>query len=600
MYESGTTCRWEGARAACQPGVETTRAHRRARAAWALLALGLGAWAPARADPGPARLQVVVEPRTVDAEHPRARIRVTTPGPMPRLVPSAGEVQDLRRLGALTFAAEYVAPRDALPRLAVIAAFLNDGDCGMGTVRIAGPEAAADVPGPAPIAVVFQPQFVEGDQDAEVLAYLFAADAEGRPLRGPPPVLAVGLGEVSAAEPVGRGVWRARWHVPPRKTPGATLSASFPGGASTTATLTGTLASLEVLLDRKQVVPGDPQPVAVTVLAWDSAHEPTEAEVALTSPAGDLGELERLGRGVYRASLTMPVGLRGSGVVNVQARSGPVVGEAPLAFAPGEPASVAVGGPAAMPGDDSATRLLSVEVVDALGNPVDDVEPAVEAQHATVGAPARVGPGSWMVPYRPQRVSRDLDDLVVARAGPVSGQHAVQLGVPVNRFSLGPKLGVRLAPGGTGLAAGGEAGAWTHVGAQQVGLVLDASFWSLGYSGDLESLGGAHYRNQRSYSPLLLSAAWRRPLRGSLMLWASAGGGAAHVATVNRLSAQETVSEAAWAPAASGAVSLGLWTWNGFPFVELRGTWIGDPGLPTLRGSLTAVLLQLGYRFHAD
>lgn len=571
-----------------------------ARAA-ALLSLGLVLVAsPARADTDSCQLQVGVEPSSLDAEHTRARVRIITPGPTPRLVASAGMVQDLRRVGASTFLAEFVLPVGAVPKAAVIAAILDDGACGMGTVQIDEPEQQADASQRPAIAVAFVPQHVEADQEADVQAYFFAADEAGRPRRGDPPAVEVGLGVVSPAERLARGVWRARWHVPPRTTPGAALKVSFDGGAAAMATLSGVLASLEVLVTPDRVVPGDPQPVAVTVRAWDASHGPTDANLSVSAEAGDLGEVVRVERGLYRASLAMPTSLRGSGVINVQARAGPIVGEAPLAFSPGAPAVVVVGGPDSVPGDGAGTRLLSVDVTDEHGNPVDDVEPSVEARSATVGVPSRVGPGSWMVPYRPRRVSSEVDDLVVARAGSASGQHALLLAVPVNRFSLAPKVGVGFQPGGASLAAGAEASAWTRLRGQQVGLMLEASWWSLESSGTLAGLGGARYSNERSYAPVILSGAWRRPLRGSMMAWASIGGGAARVAATNHLSTQQAVTDIAWAPAASGAVSLGLWAWNGFPFVELRGSWVGDPGLPTLKGSLFSVLVQLGYRFHAD
>lgn len=593
VYESGTSGRLQGGSPGAAGGV-------RAGALVSLGLLALLAAQPARAEPSTCRLQVGVEPRTLDADHPRARVRVVTAGPTPRLVSSAGEIQEVRRVGATTFVADYVPPAAAVPRAAVIAATLDDGSCGMGTVRIAGAEPQADPPARPAIAVVFLPQFVEADQDAKVLAYLFAADDDGNPSAGAPPALEVGLGEVAAAEPMGRGVWRARWHVPPRTTPGAALKVSFEGGAAAMATLTGVLASLEVMLTPGRVVPGNPEPVAITVRAWDATHGPTDANLSVSSEAGDLGELVRVERGVYRSRLTMPAGLKGSGVINVQARAGPIVGEAPLSFAPGAPAVVVVGGPDSVPGDGSGTRLLSVDVADDRGNPVDDVQPTVEAHNATVGVPSRVGPGSWMVPYRPRRVSSEVDDLVVAHAGSVSGQRALLLVVPVNRFAVGPKVGVAFQSGGSSLAAGAEASAWTLMGRQQLGLALDASYWSLKSSGTLAGLGGARYSNERSYFPVVLSAAWRRPMRGSMMTWASIGGGAARVSATNRLSTQQAVVDSAWVPAASGAVSLGLWAWNGFSFAELRGTWTGDPGLPTLRGSLFSVLLQLGYRFHAE
>jgi hypothetical protein len=338
----------------------------------------------------------------------------------------------------------------------------------------------------------------------------------------------------------------------------------------------------------------------VVVRPRDASSQPTDAEVALSSQAGELSEVRRSERGVYRAWLTMPSTLRGTGLIQVEARSGEVRGGAALPFAPGEPASVVVGGPDSLPGDASVTRLLSIDVADSYGNPVDDVEPSVEAGQATLGEPARVGPGRWMLPYRPRRIGADTDDVVVARAGGVSGQRTIQLAVAMNRFSLGPKAGVGFQSGGMGLATGVEVAAWARLGKQQAGLVLEGWWWRVASRGALQDLGGTGYRDERTYLPLVLSAAWRKPLRSQMMLWLGGGGGAARVTAVNRVSGQAGVSSEGWAPAASGAISLGLWAWNGFPFVEVRATWIGDPKLPTLRGPVAALLLQLGYRFHAS
>jgi hypothetical protein len=219
-------------------------------------------------------------------------------------------------------------------------------------------------------------------------------------------------------------------------------------------------------------------------------------------------------------------------------------------------------------------------------------------QQAGLGEPSHVGPGTWSVDYRPRRLVQPTRDVVVARAGPLLAEHSIEIAAHAARFTFGPKAGLGFQGGDRSVAAGGEASAWTRLGGHEVGLFVEASYWSLTSSGTTASLGD--YSGQRGYLPLLLSAGWRRPVWSQMMVWAAAGGGAALVNASSHLASQPTVSDLAWAPAVSGAFSVGRWAWKGFPFVELRATWVGDPRLPVLRGSLTAVLLQLGYRFHAE
>jgi hypothetical protein len=39
--------------------------------------------------------------------------------------------------------------------------------------------------------------------------------------------------------------------------------------------------------------------------------------------------------------------------------------------------------------------------------------------------------------------------------------------------------------------------------------------------------------------------------------------------------------------------------WGGYPFLEVRALYVGDPKLSGLTGSFVPVFLQLGYRFDA-
>jgi hypothetical protein len=71
------------------------------------------------------------------------------------------------------------------------------------------------------------------------------------------------------------------------------------------------------------------------------------------------------------------------------------------------------------------------------------------------------------------------------------------------------------------------------------------------------------------------------------------------VTSAQRVAGWPDVSESGWSPTVSAAAALGLRAWRGTPYLELRASWIGDPGLETLRGSTSPVLLIAGYRFDA-
>jgi hypothetical protein len=164
--------------------------------------------------------------------------------------------------------------------------------------------------------------------------------------------------------------------------------------------------------------------------------------------------------------------------------------------------------------------------------------------------------------------------------------------------SIGLKGGVALTGGILGPAAGGEIGVWTMLGETQLGLVLDVEWWMLSETSTV-TLGGApaSFESTRSNVPVLLSLAWRTQLGDSWLVWVTAGGGGAWVQNRTQLSGQTAVSESGFTPAASGSLSTGPHLGPGYPFLEVRATWIGDPGLSTLSGSSFTFLGLLGYRF---
>jgi hypothetical protein len=355
----------------------------------------------------------------------------------------------------------------------------------------------------------------------------------------------------------------------------------------------------DLLIDFGTTIAHPGEVVTVSVHVRDAAGKPTDATVAMDSDSGEVGAVERAQEGLYRARLTVPTALPGTRSLFVIAHTGGVSADAILPLSPGPAATLRLAGPATLAAGRLAPLQIDVAVLDAFGNPAE-VTPAAHALHGVVGKPARVGPGRWVVDYQPRRVSDDVDDEVSVEAGATRGTHLVRLLAAADWASFAPRLGAAFDAGGAGLAVSGEASMWHRLDDVRVGFALDVAWWSLGRAGTARGPGGPlSLSGDRSYLPLTASAAAGRALGSRLSAWGSLGGGAALVMTTARLSGQPSASEAGWAPAATAALGLDLRAGMGAPFVEVRGSWIGDPRLKTLSGSVWPILVQLGYRFDA-
>ena len=575
-------------------------AARRLSSALALAAL-IGLPATARSAPPACQLPVSVVPPALTASQRTARVRVATPDSRVHLAASSGEIVDPKREGARALVAGYVAPGPEGPLLAIVAA-VGGGDCGYSVVRLAeaSGEKGQAASGAATLVVV-DPPSVRADRGQNVAVYVFALEG-GSPRRGAPPDISAALGEISGIELVRPGVWRAAWRVPAGEVGPAAVAAQFPGETSVSSVLgrpAGPAEVLEIEFDRPSAAPGDPTPVSVGIRVRDAVGNPTDAIVEVESDLGELGSPARAELGLYRAALVVPSALRGNRGIVVFAKTEGLSASGTLPLAPGPPASIRVTPPGTVSGDGRTTAQLEVFIVDAFDNPADE-PPEGKSTHAEFATASRMGPGRWVLPYRPRRLLQDTQDPVRVTSGPASETLAVDLVAPRVSFSVGPKLGLALAAGQTSLAIGVEASAWSQFGRTQLGLVLEGSWWSLGSSSSVQ-VGGApaSYSSDQSYVPILLSAAWRLPIGQRMMLWTSLGGGAAWVSNTTRVAGQQSLTDSGLAPTASLAVSFGVRLGRGFPFVEVRGTWIGDPKLSTLTGSITPLFLLAGYRFDA-
>ena len=470
--------------------------------------------------------------------------------------------------------------------------------CGFATVRMATDRSARATRSPVSLLLV-DPPVLDATRAADVHVYLFAVDEAGAPRRTGTPTFSPGVGTVSGIETVARGVWRGRWRVPAGEASAVGVEAAFgpePGVGASLARSPGDPASIEVAQDAQHGAGGDGALGSVVVRVLDSRANLTDAVLLLESEEALFQGPVRIERGVYRASFEMRPGVRrGTGLVT--ARVGDLAATISLSVAPAAAAVVRVTPPGPIPSDRASRAQFEVVVTDAGGNPAPEV-PVGTGGRGTFGEAFPIEPGRWVLPYRSPRVLSDTTERVVVTAGSASTELDLEIVADRAPVSLGLKGGVALSGGRLAVAAGGELAVWALIGDAQLGLVLGVDWWMLS-QGTTVTVGGVDTRLDatQSYVPVLLSLAWRVPVGGSWLVWATAGGGGAWVQNQTQLGAQPKVLESGFAPAASGSLSVGPHLGPGAAFLEVRGTWVGDARLSTLSGSSFTILGLLGFRF---
>jgi hypothetical protein len=331
--------------------------------------------------------------------------------------------------GATTMSAEYTAPADGTP--AAIVAAVGSNVCGFTIVRMDGTQISA-TPTRIPTLVVLEPPSARADRDVDVLVYVFALDEAYMPRRGNAPQFLPDSGSVAGVESLGPGAWRGRWRVPAGESNAVGIAATFGQDATATAALVRTAgppASVEVVRDDEAaggVVTGNP--TAVLIRVRDAAGNLTDGTVDVEADSAQVGEPERVERGIYRASLTIPPGSRSDAVVIV-ARADRAVGTATLPIAPSAAAVVKITPPGPVRADGSNRAQIEVTVVDAYNNPVNEV-PTATASRGDFGPPFAISPGQWSIPYRPPRISADTTEEVLVRVGGASAKVELELTAP--------------------------------------------------------------------------------------------------------------------------------------------------------------------------
>ncbi|WP_242341182.1 hypothetical protein [Anaeromyxobacter sp. SG66] len=625
----------------------------RARAVTASCAVAaLVAAAPAAA--GDLALRVTPE-RLVLGPDARAVIELAGAGDAPpRLTVNVGRVEGPRPAGAGRFVAEYVAPPEQYPQVAIVAA--NAGESwgwtalpltgrGLATARSApharisvtigeasfGP-VTADASGEARVPVVAPPgaRFayhrgrpldlnvppvlhvhlalgsaeVAADAPRDLPLRAFVVAPDGAPRAGAPLRLEVSEGRVVGLAEVAPGSWAGTWRLAPGRAGVARASAALadePGLAASVqlARRTGALARLTVQAAEARVAADGA--VLLRVEASDAAGNAVEASPAVQATLGELSGLVPVAPGAWETRLSVPGRVGSVRRLQVLARAGAVEGRAELEVAGGPPVELeVVAEEAPLVADGRAAARVRVRLRDRFGNPAEGAAPEIASARPAVVETQPDGPGAWVVRYRPRRAREDRADVLSVRAGGLMGAARLTIVAPERRLGVAPKLGVAAASGLLAPYAAVEAGYRTTLFAGRLAVAGEAGAFVHERTDTAQVGGGAvEVRGRARYLPALFTVRWEQRLAGGQALWAGAGAGVAHVASEVSTDAGPTSAEAGLVTLLHAGGGWGLLRRHGGPFLEARVARMSDPRFDALRGSLTTLLAVVGYRHDA-
>jgi hypothetical protein len=599
------------------------------------------------------RVAISATPRQLElSPDARATLRISSPE-MPLLSASVGGIENLHPVKQGVFEATYVPPHETYPQVAIIVASSADALgwlplplAGTGEISVkpdangtaavtvgnrrfgpqrAGPDGRVHLkivvppgtrhavsggkrmklnsPAASHVFVVVSRNDVPADESATIHVRAFAVTPEGTPRRRARVELEVSSGQLTPARELEAGVFGASWKLPVGAAGSATVEARLAGedqfaSQATVRREAAQARKMTLDVDRPRVAAGDGS-FDFTLTFLDAAGNPVDASPNVTLSAGAFLGWTRGMPGRWRGHVAVPERLNGNSKLVIDVTAGDLEARREVSLEPGPTADVAVSSGAARGKGSPLT--LSIATVDRFGNPTDDAPPQTTAALGTLDAPVHQGVGLYQVTYHPPAKTDAPSDEVTIRAGRVETVTRVRFyGSLVSLLTLGLKGGAARRSGKIGPVAGVEASLWTRIGGNRLGLVVDGSWFNFSQHLTVgDAAGPLGLDTGASYLAFTAAPTWRQPIGRRVMLWASVGGGLVRVASSSKLAGQPSIDESAWVPAGTAALSVGLKALRGYPFLELRGTLVGNPKLSSLVGSFTPVFLQLGYRFDA-
>jgi hypothetical protein len=611
--------------------------------------------APAAAAEG--GLSLRAEPdRLVLGPGARAAIELeSVAGARPSVSVNIGRIEGLRPAGAGRFVAEYVPPAERHPQVAIIAASAGDvwawtaiplvgrglaiarsapharirvtiGDASFGPVT-------ADASGEARVPVVVPPgaRFAyhrekplelnvppvlhvhlalgraeaRADAAREVPLRAFVVAPSGAPRAAAPLRVDVSEGRVDGLAEIAPGSWAGTWRLAPGRAGVARASAALDDEPELAAAVqlprpAGALARLVVqTADGRVAADGA---VLLRVIATDAAGNAVEAAPKVEATLGELSKLAPVAPGTWEMTLAVPPRIGAIRRLELVARAGAIEGRTELEVAAGPPVELEVSTESAsLVADGDAVARVHVLLRDRFGNPADAPVPDVVSTRRAEIAAEPGGPGGWVVRYRPARAREDAADVLTVSAAGLEGAARLTIMAPERRLGLAPKVGVAAAAGGLLAPYGAvEVGYRTALFGGRLALAVEAGGFVHARTDTAAAGGGAlEVRGRARYLPALLTMRWEARLGRRHALWTGVGGGVAHVASEVSTDAGPLAAEAGFVPLLHAGVGWGLRHRHGGPFVEARLARLGDAGFEALRGSLTALLVAVGYRYDA-
>lgn len=613
--------------------------------------------APAAAAEG--GLSLRAEPdRLVLGPDMRAAIEIEGSGDVPPTVTvNVGRVERLRPVARGRFVAEYVPPAERHPQVAIVAA--SSGDAwgwtaiplvgrGLAIARSApharihvtiggasfGP-VTADASGEARVPVVVPPgaRFAyqrnkpldlkippalhvhlalgrsEAPADAahEIPLRAFVVSPSGTPRAGAPLRIEVSEGRVVALVETKAGSWEGKWQLEPGPAGAAKASATVADEPGLTAVVrlsrsAGRLAHLSAGPAAQRVVAAG-ETVPLRIAATDAAGNLTEAAAPMVEASlGQVSKLIPVAAGTWETRLTVPSQIGTARRLEIVARADGAEARTELAIAAGPPAHLDVHAEStALVADGGSAARVRVLYRDGFGNPADGPAPEVTTTRPAEIAAEPDGPGAWVVRYRPPRAWKNREDVLSLRAGGLEGSARLGIVAPERRLGVAGKAGLATASGGVHAPYGAlEATyrfAWLP---RELRFGLELGWFDRDRT-DVAQVGDAAVavRGRARYLPALCTARWEFGLGARQALWAGAGAGVAHVRSEVSTDGGPLALEQGVVPEVHAGAGWTLRRGHGWPFVEARVARHGDPQFEALRGSLTALLIAVGYRYDA-
>ncbi len=605
------------------------RARDAARAMLALLALA-GA---ARAD---APIVRATPARIVLGTDARAALEIEAgTEDLPVVHASAGRVENLRALGGGRFTADWVAPAEAYPRVAVVGV-LAGGRCAFVSIPLVGHGLAiarsaprslirvtigdaefgpvvADARGEAQVPVVVPPgvrfayhrgkpldlrippsprvavllgrEEAPADGARDVPIFVHAVTDDGGPRAGAAILLDVTIGAVDAPIEIAPGTFAAVWHLPPGRAGSATATARVaddpaPPGTASLARPPGPPARTDVEVARRRFTAGEGAPVPLRVRVADAAGNPVAGPPLLEATLGTVSALAAAEPGAWDASLTLPASLGKARRAEVVARAGAAESHTSLELAPAEPSRLVLAPDAGtLVADGGAEARVRVQVLDRFGNDVGVPAPAVAATRGGSVAAEPDPAGGWTLRFRPVRARAPAEETLSIRAGSLAGSARFELLAPERRVVVAPTLGFAASTAALRSALfGAQAGYWTHLFSGRLGAALDVATF-VHERTDTALAGGAavEIQGRARYVPVLAALRWREGL-GPLAAWGSVGAGVAAVSASVTASGAAPQRASGLAAALQASLAVGRRLGHGIPFAEVRAVRIADPG----------------------